>query len=252
MDTPSRPPPSYWIGLSRPPPAPNWQRFSNDLGRNRPPPKPNWPISSHPPPTPSWQTHPMFATLPSPPFYTKRPQSVLPSSLRLAMSSILPSAPISNVLLALLMEVTIVLFPSRRGNVLGFLWLFYCGRTFDKHSFVLWVSWQMIPLTFSRSFATWILWLKDPPRSFSTLVTNLPALTTGLFLWDSLSFGVLFGVFQFFGYLFTPLWILLACLNASNSRELFFLSDSLILSSSKSGGVIGYDRLRILMVRVLS
>jgi hypothetical protein len=36
------PPPSYWIGLGRPPPAPDWQRFDNTVGRSRPPPKPNW------------------------------------------------------------------------------------------------------------------------------------------------------------------------------------------------------------------
>jgi hypothetical protein len=36
------PPASYWIGLGRPPPAPDWQRFDNTLGRSRPPPKPNW------------------------------------------------------------------------------------------------------------------------------------------------------------------------------------------------------------------
>jgi hypothetical protein len=97
--------------------------------------------------------------------------------LSLAVSLLLPFAPISNVLLALPMEVAIVLLPSRRGNVLGFLWPFYCGRTFKKQSLVLWVSWQMIPLTISRSFATWILWLTDPQRSISTLVNNLPALT---------------------------------------------------------------------------
>jgi hypothetical protein len=34
------PPPSYWIGLSRPPPAPNWQRFAIERARIRPPPAP--------------------------------------------------------------------------------------------------------------------------------------------------------------------------------------------------------------------
>jgi hypothetical protein len=55
----SLPPPSYWIGLGRPPPAPDWQlRFDNDVGRSRPPPKPNWCNKVWPLPILVCRTHP--------------------------------------------------------------------------------------------------------------------------------------------------------------------------------------------------
>jgi hypothetical protein len=33
INAPSKPPPSYWIGLSRPPPAPNWRCFAIERAR---------------------------------------------------------------------------------------------------------------------------------------------------------------------------------------------------------------------------
>jgi hypothetical protein len=73
IDAPTTPPPSYWIGLSRPPPAPNWQRFAIERVRTRPPSAPNWRTLTRPPPAPNWQSHQEFllqipSTLPpSPP-----------------------------------------------------------------------------------------------------------------------------------------------------------------------------------------
>jgi hypothetical protein len=59
------PPPAYWIGLGRPPPAPNWQVLAQFgppptaywIALGRPPPAPNWPPSPplpRPPPAPNW------------------------------------------------------------------------------------------------------------------------------------------------------------------------------------------------------
>jgi hypothetical protein len=67
IDAPYKPPPSYWIGLSRPPPAPNWQRFAIERARTRPPPAPNWYAFFRPPPAPSWQNHHYSSLPPTPP-----------------------------------------------------------------------------------------------------------------------------------------------------------------------------------------
>jgi hypothetical protein len=62
---------------------------------------------------------------------------------------------------------------------------FFVGNTFGR--LVLWVSWLLtIPLTVSRSFATRILWLADPPCSID-MVNNLPAFFCGYFF----GFGVI-------------------------------------------------------------
>jgi hypothetical protein len=48
------PPPAYWIGLGRPPPAPNWIEVDSNLptpsltALGRPPPAPNWHLLPHP------------------------------------------------------------------------------------------------------------------------------------------------------------------------------------------------------------
>jgi hypothetical protein len=190
-DTFLSPPPSYWIGLGRPPPAPNWQHFADDLGRRRPPPKPNWRAFHRQSPSTSRRTQ--VSKLPtSPPIPTTGPHTVLPLLHLLVVSLRLKFAQNYHVLLPFLLEAYKLLI--RRGSVLSFLG-FVLWKSFGIQSFVLsgnnillWVYRLSIPLAFPWSFDTRILCHKDPSGPIGFLVHNL--LSLHWIFSDGIPFGV--------------------------------------------------------------
>jgi hypothetical protein len=195
------PPPSYWIGLGRPPPAPNWQQFADDLGRRRPPPKPNWrPLLR---PSPSYFS---VAHLHSH-FHHQTPQFTF-SIGRFGAS-----------------------FTQRKCIELSWS-LFMVGKQYFilfGNNWLLWVYRLPIPLAFPWSFDTWILCHKDPAGSIGCFGSQS---TSTLFVHFSESIPF-------------PMFIRAFWRSSTIQSFCFFLFDSLILSSSKSGGFIGYDsRLR--------
>jgi hypothetical protein len=236
------PPPSYWIGLCRPPPAPNWQQFADDLGRRRPPPKPNWRAVLRPPTFNSRRTHTTsvldtslsghhgcFPKLPtSPPISTTGSHTV-----PLAVSSRLHFAHNYHVRLPFLLEACALLI--RRGSVLSFLGLFlWLGQN-------ILLFWETI--LYYGFIGCQFLWPFLGPLTLGSCVTEI--LQVPLVFWFTI-------YFPFTG--FSPTVYFLESINNILSHSPFsfstllvrsctiqsflvFLSDSLILSSSKSGGL---------------
>jgi hypothetical protein len=130
---------SYWIGLGRPPPAPNWQLFADDLRRRRPPPKPNWRAFHRPSPHICRPTQVHF------PFLFE------PFQLRLRRGSVLSFS---------------------RGRFMEVFWdTIFCSL--GKQYFIMGLlAIESSGLSF-WSFDTWILCHNDPSRSIGCLVHNL-------------------------------------------------------------------------------
>jgi hypothetical protein len=182
------PPPSYWIGLSRPPPAPNWQRFAIERARTRPPPAPNWRGFTRPPPAPNWQNSQGFEPLlfqipsllpPAPPKSSNGIQhTVLPLHHRLALSPGLDCA-IVHLVVALFLCENMFVFMQRK--CIKHIWIL-CET---NNTCGLYRQLQIqIPLICSRSFATRISWLEDPFRSISIMDTSICLDFLDMFHWS--------------------------------------------------------------------
>jgi hypothetical protein len=236
------PPPSYWIGLGRPPPAPNWQRFDDTVGRSRPPPKPNWCQLILRPPTHLIQSnlhsidpdHPLSFRIncslpPFPPISTTGSFKPILSSHRHVVSPgqtwlSLPAGSWKLVFM-LICRLDQGRAYSSRCSLWGMYWGFYFWFLGRDHFLIpgplnIWFGASTANLSIGGYFTIYLHLLE---------CNNIGFLLFGKFL-------LVYNLLESFLHHWLPSRFYRLFLHPSNSRELPFLSDSLLISVRRRVG----------------